>query len=210
MRPKKCHRKSYPSCAPVSVTSQLSTALRRRSARRPAMMARLPVGTAEAQRTATMSSSATLDSISTRTSGNVRAQARKHPHALPLPGDDIRIHASTGVDLGTPEMESEVLRPQAGATPDARQHARADLLVVVKCEDKVGPPFARQRAVGPRLPLHGPASPEQCSQDPAGLGRGPAAHAASNETVSSSGGASPCSKRSAMTRSAKAWTRAIA
>ena len=87
---------------------------------------------------------------------------------------------------------------------DSRQHARPDFLIIVKAEDEVWPADPGQRAVGAGGTLDFPPNAEECREDSARLGRALTAHAAWNVTVRSSGTASPCSKRSARTRKARA------
>ena len=106
---------------------------------------------------------------------------------------------------------SEVLRPQTRPASNSGQHPWTDLLAIVKGENKVGPSGASQNPMGSSgLPLDLPADPQQGRQDQPGLPRAPLAHAATENTSTNSGIASPCSRRSAITRNAKAFTFAKA
>jgi hypothetical protein len=60
-----------------------------------------------------------------------------------------------------PLSRLQVARTQAGALCDAGQHARSDLLAVVKGENVVRPPVAHERLVRARLALDSPADTEQ-------------------------------------------------
>ena len=96
---------------------------------------------------------------------------------------------------------SKVLRSQARATRDAGEHAWPDLVCIVEGEDEIGPAFTRENPVRSGRPLHGPPNAKQRSEDQPCLRGRPDAHAASKRSVTC-GIASPCSKRSARTRSA--------
>ena len=104
----------------------------------------------------------------------------------------------------------QVFGAQAAVFGDASQHARPNLVAIVESEDQVGPAGTGQDAMGARLALDDPAYPQQCGQNRLGVGAGPVGHAALKEMSSISRPASSCSRRSATTRSASAWTRAIA
>ena len=54
-------------------------------------------------------------------------------------------------------LNSEVAWSEPCPLRDAGQHARPNLITVVKPEDKVGPPFTGQGAMGAGLTLDGPA-----------------------------------------------------
>ena len=99
---------------------------------------------------------------------------------------------------------------EASAFGDTRQHSRSDLFVVVECEHEIRPAVTLERSMGTGLPLDPPANPNEGGQHAAGPGGRPAAHAAWKVTLRNSAGASRCSRRSAITRSASAWTRATA
>lgn len=60
--------------------------------------------------------------------------------------------------------------------------------------------------MGARLTLDYPPNPQEGCQHPSSAGARPSAHAALKEMLSNSGPVSPCSSRSAITRSASAWT----
>src|SRR5712691_9349829 len=93
---------------------------------------------------------------------------------------------------------------------DPRQHLGADFFVVVKGERHVRRSFASQRSMRTGLTLDGPADTKERCQDSPRLGRAPSRHAALKVTLRRSGAASLCSRRSASTRRASAWTWAIA
>src|SRR5262245_51702500 len=99
---------------------------------------------------------------------------------------------------------SQVLGPETRVLRDAGQHARSDLLGVMEGEDEVGRPRTRKDTVRARLPLRRPSDTHQGCEYPLSPGARPARHAALKEMSMSSGPASPCSRRSATTRSASA------
>ena len=94
--------------------------------------------------------------------------------------------------------------------PPPREHARTDLLPVVEGEHEVRPSRPREDEVCPGGPLDDPARPQQGREDLACGGAPPPHQAAVKEMLSRSGPVSPCSSRSATTRSASAWTLAPA
>jgi hypothetical protein len=79
---------------------------------------------------------------------------------------------------------------QSGSLRDSGEHDRANFLIIVEREDEVGPPFARERAVGAGLSLWFPPDSQQRREDSPRLGRWPVAHAAWKVTFRSSPGAS--------------------
>ncbi len=81
-----------------------------------------------------------------------------------------------------------------------------DLLIVVEREYKIGPTVTRQSAMRTGLTFERPSNPKKRGQHPTRAGARPRSHAALKEMVRSSGPASPCSRRSAITRSASACT----
>jgi hypothetical protein len=54
----------------------------------------------------------------------------------------------------------QVAGSNASVLGDTSKHPGTDLFAIVKREDHVGPSFALQRAVGPRLPLEFPPDTE--------------------------------------------------
>jgi hypothetical protein len=104
---------------------------------------------------------------------------------------------------------SEIFRGEPGVLPDARQHSRANLVIVVKGEHEVRPALARQGPMRTPFTFDDPADTEKRREDSPGLGGRPR-HAALKVTLRRVGAASACSRRSAKTRSANAWTWAIA
>jgi hypothetical protein len=87
---------------------------------------------------------------------------------------------------------------------DSGEHSRAQFLIVMKSEHEIRPALPRKRAVGTCLTFNGPTRAEKRSQDTSGTRARPLAHAAAKETVTRSDPASPCSRRSATTRRARA------
>ena len=81
----------------------------------------------------------------------------------------------------------------------------------MKCEDEVRPANPRQGPMRARLALELPTKFDKCSNNTFGLGRRPLTHAAAgSEKLISIGPASPCSMRSASTRSASTSALAMA
>ena len=97
-------------------------------------------------------------------------------------------------------MGLQVIRLQARLPRYAGKHSGTDLLGLVKCEHDIWPALAPQHAMGARLSRDPPADPRKGSEYAAGFDGGPATHAANKPLTS--GTASPCSRRSARTRSA--------
>ena len=128
----------------------------------------------------------------------------------PLPGprpDPARLaghHGEAGPRRGTGPPDSQVVRPQSGRLGDpGREHSRADLGTIVAGECEIGPALPLQYAMrGPGLPIDSPANAQRGGQHASGLGRRPGAQAGTaNRDANPSGTASPCSTRSASTRS---------
>ncbi len=55
---------------------------------------------------------------------------------------------------------SQVLRLKSGVSGDSRQHLGADLFIVVKSEDIIGPSLATECAMAAGFPFDVPADPE--------------------------------------------------
>jgi hypothetical protein len=87
---------------------------------------------------------------------------------------------------------------------DTCQHTRTDFLTIMECENAVWPIFSGQGTVRSRLALHSPADSQKSRQQSTRFNASPSTHAALNEMLRRSGPASPCSRRSAKTRSASA------
>jgi len=87
---------------------------------------------------------------------------------------------------------------------DPGQHLGPELIVIVKGEDVVRPALASQGSVGARFSFDGPADAKQRRQHSPRLRSAPGGHAALKVTLSGSGAVSAWSRRSAMTRSARA------
>jgi hypothetical protein len=104
----------------------------------------------------------------------------------------------------TTRSDSEVRWCEAGALGHTRQHAWPNLFIVVEREDEIRPAFALECSMRARLAFDHPADSKECSQYAASFGGWPVAHAAWKVTLSNSAGASRCSRRSAITRSANA------
>jgi len=92
---------------------------------------------------------------------------------------------------------------QASMLGDARKHLWTDFFAIVKGENKIRPAFASKRAMRTGLPLDAPPNAKKGSKNTTSLSRGPLAHAVATEIVIGWARASPCSKRSARTRSAR-------
>src|SRR5262245_58590855 len=93
---------------------------------------------------------------------------------------------------------------------DSGQHARAELLAVMKGEDEIRPAFSTEGPMRAGLTLDLPTESEQGTQNPVGLRSRPPAHAAAIAMWSGWGFASPCSSCSARTLKARISTRAMA
>ena len=98
----------------------------------------------------------------------------------------------------------QVLRPKPCPFCDSGEHSWAKFLVVMKSKYKIRPPLAGKRAVGACLTFNGPTRAKKRCQDTSGTCAWPLTHAAAKETVTRSDPASPCSRRSATTRRARA------
>ena len=107
-------------------------------------------------------------------------------------------------------MQLQIFDVQSRTFRDARKHPRSNFFAVVESENVVGPPLPCKDTVRTGSSLDSPAYPQQSSQYSGAPRAGPLTHAALNEILSGSGPASPCSRRSASTRSASAWTLATA
>jgi hypothetical protein len=106
--------------------------------------------------------------------------------------------------VGQTGDQLQVFGAQASALADSGEHLGTEFFVVVKGEHDVGPVRARECPVRTRLALHEPANPSQRGQHaPRSCGR-PGAHAALKVTFRKSEGVSRCSRRSAITRKARA------
>lgn len=112
--------------------------------------------------------------------------------------------ASAMSKLRRAPMESEIPILEPGVRGDPLQHPFAQLLMRVKTEHEVRPVGVLQGAVRPRLALYTPADSEQGGEDLTRACELPAGHAVVKVRSMSCGGASRCSSRSAMTRSASA------
>ena len=100
---------------------------------------------------------------------------------------------------------SQIFRRQAGMLGDTCQHLRSKLLLIMKCENAVGPTYPSKHAVrSARLPFDRPTNAKQGSEDLTSFGRRPMAHDDTANTSFSSGISSPYSSLSAMTRKANA------
>ena len=98
----------------------------------------------------------------------------------------------------------QVLRLKPCPFCNSGEHSWAKFLVVMKSKDKVRPPLPGKRAVGACLTFNGPTHARKRRQDTSGTCAWPLTHAAAKETVTRSDPASPCSRRSATTRRARA------
>jgi len=100
--------------------------------------------------------------------------------------------------------ESEIGGCQPSLLGNAGEHARADLFVIVKREDDIWPALAAEGPMRPGCSLDLPTRTKKGRQNAPRLRRRPGAHAAWNVTLTSSDGVSRCSRRSAITRNARA------
>jgi len=108
-------------------------------------------------------------------------------------------------------LSSKVLGGQSGVPGDSLQHSWPDLIGIVEGEHEIGPSLPAQHTVGAApVTFDRPAFPQQSGENAAGLRRRPAGHAAAKVMSSNAASASPCSSRSASTRSARAFARAVA
>ncbi len=105
---------------------------------------------------------------------------------------------------------SEVVRAQTCSLGDPRQHARSDLLTGAERKHVLRPTATRKDLVRSRGAFDAPPDTQQGRQNAASLDGRPSAHAAANWMVFGLGEGSPCSSRSATTRSANAFARLVA
>ena len=98
--------------------------------------------------------------------------------------------------------DSHVVGSQASTLRNPGEHSRPDLFVIVEGKHEVRPSLPRKRSVRARLTFERPPDPVEAGQDAAGFRRALGAHAARNDTLRNSAGVSPCSRRSARSRSA--------
>ncbi len=75
--------------------------------------------------------------------------------------------SASGRHLG---RKLEIFWAGAGPTGDSGEHAGAEFLVIVKCEDEVWPAFPSKRTVGAGLSLDLPADSQQGRKDAPSLG----------------------------------------
>lgn len=104
------------------------------------------------------------------------------------------------------KYDLQVLRAETRPFCNSGKHTRAKFLIIMKGKHKIRPTGTGKCTVRTRLPLDRPTYVKKGSQNTPGTRAGPLAHAAANEMLTRSGPASPCSRRSAMTRNARAWT----
>ena len=125
--------------------------------------------------------------------------------AMPL---GLRLSEGLGVARG---VTLQVRRREARTLCDSREHARTDFFTVMECESKVSPTLTGERAMRTGSSFHRPPQLQQRRQNNSGLLRRPLAHAAAGRAMLMLVGLdSPCSSRSAMTRSASVSTLMIA
>src|SRR5579885_2561460 len=115
--------------------------------------------------------------------------------SLPVSAETLHVHRAKRL---------QVVGAKTRVFRDAAEHARPDLLAIGEREDHIGPARPREYSVRPGLAFDGPTDAEERGKHPRGPRTGPLRHAAANEMVARSGPASPCSRRSASTRRAKA------
>src|ERR1019366_4349868 len=97
----------------------------------------------------------------------------------------------------------QIARLHTRMLANAREHARANFLVFMKSENVIGPPNSLQDPMGtPGLTLDTPTDSQQGGENSSRLRRSPLIHGVTAKTPSICGTVSPCSRRSASTRSA--------
>ena len=144
----------------------------------------------------------TLTDLTPNVEGNRRA-------ALKLDEDQgvcRRVRLTVGLG-GTP---LHIFRCKPSVLGDTREHLWSNFVTVMEREHEIGPTITTECAMGPGLPLQPPPNPQQNRIHAARFDGGPLRHAAATEMDIDSGRLSPCSSRSASTRSARTWALAMA
>ena len=98
----------------------------------------------------------------------------------------------------------QVLCSESRSSCDAGEHPGTKLFIVMKGKNKVRPAGAGKCTMRTALALDGPANTKKPCQDTSSPRARPLAHEAAKEMLTRSGLASPCSRRSASTRRARA------
>ena len=145
-----------------------------------------------------------------------RSIDRKHSD---FQGDSLSTYASKstmahrllkiGLQVSSPCLK--VFRGKSSPFRQASKHLGANFFAIVKRKHNVRPAVPRQYPVRAGCSFDYPADAKKSGKNTRSAGGSPPAHAAMKDTFrNSSGRASPCSRRSAITRSAKACTAARA
>ncbi len=155
-----------------------------------------PGGTCSARRIATWRSVAYFRTGSRR----VDTRSLSPPDAR----DGKRVDRRPQGNLVWPDALLKVVRRKSGPCRDTCQHPGADLLPIMKREHEIRPTLAFQHSMGSGRSFDSPTDSLERRQEASGAYASPLAHAALKLMLNRSGPASPCSKRSATTRSASA------
>ena len=100
----------------------------------------------------------------------------------------------------------QIAGSEAGSFGQSREHIWPKLFAIMKGKDEIRPAVSLERSMRSGLAFDSPSNALEGSQNSPCFCRGPVAQAAWKVTFKNSGGASPCSRRSAMTRNANACT----
>ena len=95
----------------------------------------------------------------------------------------VFVRSNVGLGGGAPTNKSQILWPKTSVFGDAREHLGADFLTIMEGEHKIGPTFARQCSMRPRLPLEMPPNAEEGSKNTTRFSRWPLAHAAATKML---------------------------
>lgn len=140
--------------------------------------------------------------------GNGDGRVTTYPRGATRAADPCpsRSEAQANDQLGRGTSSASVFVLNQQSQPLMPCHpARADFVPFVKRKDDVGPAGPLENFMRASRAFDLPTNAEKRGENAGGLGRRPAAHAAMNETFSSSSGtASLCSRRSAIARRARA------
>lgn len=105
---------------------------------------------------------------------------------------------------------SKITWSQPCAFGDSSEHPGPDLVRIMKRVNEVRPVVTREDSMRAGLALDRSTDSEQRGEHSRRASTRPRTHAAANVIVANSGLSSPCSRRSATTRSARACARAVA
>src|SRR5262249_38390114 len=121
------------------------------------------------------------------------------PNAMPLTRKRVKRRVQDRAVL-----KLQVFRIEPRPFCNSRKHSRTNLLIIMKRKHKIGPASTGECTMRAGLALDDPADAKKRGQHKSGTRARPLAHAAAKEILTRSGPASPCSRRSATTRSARA------